>query len=150
MTDHQDHTDETQKDEGFTLVEVMVVMLIIALMVAFVAVNVIPAGDKARVQKAQADIAIYEQALEQFRLDMGDYPPSEIGLEALKELPAGAPNEDRYRPGGYIKRVQNDPWDNPYIYRYPGENGVFDIVSLGSDGQPGGEKLAADITNWED
>jgi len=81
------------------------------------------------VQKAKGDIRILEQALEMYRLDMFDYPEQEAGLEALKELPSGA-DEARYRKGGYIKLLPNDPWGRPYVYRYPGENGVYDIISL--------------------
>ncbi len=140
---------ETPKaEEGFTLVEVMVTLVIIGLLTTFVVINVLPAQDKALVQKAKGDIRILEQAMEMYRLDMFDYPEQEAGLEALKEMPSGA-NEARYRKGGYIKLLPNDPWGRPYIYRYPGENGVFDILSYGSDGEPGGEDQAADIVNWE-
>lgn len=137
-----------KKEEGFTLVEVMVTLVIIGLLTTFVVINVLPAQDKALVQKAKGDIRILEQAMEMYRLDMFDYPEQDAGLEALKELPSGA-DEARYRKGGYIKLLPNDPWGRPYIYRYPGENGVFDIVSYGSDGEPGGEDQAADIVSWE-
>jgi len=137
-----------KKEEGFTLVEVMVTLVIIGLLTTFVVINVLPAQDKALVQKAKGDIRILEQALEMYRLDMFDYPEQEAGLEALKELPSGA-DEARYRKGGYIKLLPNDPWGRPYVYRYPGENGVYDIISYGSDGEPGGGDQAADIVSWE-
>ena len=137
-----------EKELGFTLVEVMVTLVIIGLLTTFVVINVLPAQDKALVQKAKGDIRILEQALEMYRLDMFDYPEQEAGLDALKELPSGA-DEVRYRKGGYIKLLPNDPWGRPYVYRYPGENGVYDIVSYGSDGEPGGENQAADIVSWE-
>jgi len=137
-----------KKEDGFTLVEVMVTLVIIGLLTTFVVINVLPAQDKALVQKAKGDIRILEQAMEMYRLDMFDYPEQDAGLEALKELPSGA-DEARYRKGGYIKLLPNDPWGRPYIYTYPGENGVFDIVSYGSDGEPGGEDQAADIVSWE-
>ena len=136
-------------EAGFTLVEVMVTMVIIGLLTTFVVMNVLPAQDKAMAQKAKADIRNIENALEQYRLDMLDYPEQSVGLEALKSLPAGNPNAARYRPGGYVKFLPNDPWGRPYIYAYPGENGVTDIYSYGSDGQPGGEGLAADIVSWK-
>ncbi len=136
-------------EAGFTLVEVMVTMVIIGLLTTFVVMNVLPAQDKAMAQKAKADIRNIENALEQYRLDMLNYPEQSAGLDALKVLPSGSPNEARYRPGGYVKFLPKDPWGRDYLYAYPGENGVVDIYSYGSDGQPGGEGLAADIVNWE-
>lgn len=146
-----DHSNKKlKKDAGFTLVEIMVVMVIIGLLATFVVINVLPAQDKAMSQKTQADIRLLEQALELYKLDMFDYPDETYGLEALKELPSGVVNEERYRKGGYIKFLPDDPWGRPYVYRYPGENGEFDLLSYGSDGQPGGEDQAADITNWQE
>lgn len=138
---------KNRNEDGFTLVEMLAVMTILSLLVVVVAVNVIPTTDKARVQKARADIAVFEAALDQYKLDMFDYPDERDGLAALKALPSGAANADKYREGGYIKKVQNDPWGNPYIYQNPGDNAVYDIISYGADGQPGGEGMAADITN---
>ena len=137
-----------KREEGFTLVEVMVTLVIIGLLTTFVVINVLPAQDKALVQKTKGDIRILEQALEMYRLDMFDYPEQEAGLEALRERPNGA-DEARYSKNGYIRLLPNDPWGRPYVYLYPGENGVFDILSYGSDGQPGGEDQAADIVSWE-
>jgi len=137
-----------EKEDGFTLVEVMVTLVIIGLLTTFVVINVLPAQDKALVQKAKGDIRILEQALEMYRLDMFDYPEEDAGLDALKDMPSGADGA-RYRKGGYIKLLPNDPWGRPYVYRYPGENGVYDIMSYGSDGEPGGEDQAADIVSWE-
>ncbi len=142
-------TKHKRNDDGFTLVEVMVVMVIIGLLATFVVINVLPSQDKAMVQKAKTDIRILEQASEMYRLDMLDYPDENTGLSALQELPPGSDNADRYRPGGYVKFLPDDPWGRPYVYRYPGENGVIDILSYGSDGEPGGEGLAADIVSWE-
>lgn len=138
-----------EKDDGFTLVEVMVVMVIIGLLTTFVVLNIIPSQDKAMTQKAKADIRILEGAIEMYRLDMLDYPDEDAGLDSLVNLPAGERNEDRYRKGGYVKFLPNDPWDRPYIYRYPGEEGVYDIFSYGADGEPGGEGNDADIVSWE-
>ena len=97
------------RDEGFTLVEVMVVLVIIGLLTTFVVINVLPAQDRALVSKAKADIRILEQALEMYRLDVFDYPEEEAGLEALLSAPRGVSN-DRYRKGGYVKLLPNDPW----------------------------------------
>ena len=139
---------QAKNEDGFTLVEVMVVLVIIGLLTTFVVINVLPAQDKALVSKTKADIRIIEQALEMYRLDMFDYPEQDAGLEALITLPSGA-DETRYRKGGYVKLLPDDPWGRPYIYRYPGENGVYDILSYGSDGELGGEDQAADIVSWE-
>lgn len=138
-----------KREDGFTLVEVMVVIVIIGLLTTFVVINVAPSQSKAKVQKAKADIRLLEQAAEMYYLDMSDYPDQTVGLQALKSLPGNAPNAERYREGGYVKFLPDDPWGRPYIYVYPGENGVFDIISYGSDGEPGGEKLAADIVSWQ-
>lgn len=142
-------TKRKSNDEGFTLVEVMVVMVIIGLLATFVVINVLPSQDKAMVQKAKGDIRLLEQAMEMYRLDMLDYPDQDAGIEALRALPTGAPNADRYRAGGYVKFLPQDPWGRDYIYRYPGEHGVIDIYSYGQDGEEGGEGLAADIVSWD-
>ena len=140
---------ENKNEDGYTLVEVMVVMLILSLIIGFVATNVIPIGDKAKQQTARADISTYGSSLDQFKLDMGSYPSELEGLEALQNLPSGAQNGDKYRPGGYVKLVKDDPWGNPYVYRFPGDNGLFDILSYGADGEPGGEGFDKDIVSWE-
>lgn len=137
------------REEGFTLVELMVVLAIIALLTTAVVLNVVPAQGKAMTQKARADIRMLEQAVEMYRLDMMDYPDEQVGLGALRSLPSGVGNPDNYRAGGYVSTLPNDPWGRPYIYIYPGENGVFDIASYGADGEPGGEELNADIVSWE-
>ncbi|WP_037446975.1 type II secretion system major pseudopilin GspG [Sphingobium chlorophenolicum] len=134
---------------GFTLVELMVVIVIIGLLATIVAINVIPATDTARVEKAKADISTIEQALEQYRLDNLTYPSATEGLQALINPPASLPQAQRYRRGGYIKKLPNDPWGRPYSYTVPGRRGAFDIGSLGADGQPGGENENADITSSE-
>lgn len=132
-------------EQGFTLVELLVVIVIIGLLATIVAINVIPAGNKARVEKAKADIATLEQALEQYRLDNLTYPSTGDGLNALISVPAGLAQPDRYRQGGYIKKLPDDPWGRPYHYEAPGRKGAFDIYSLGGDGQQGGEGENADI-----
>ena len=131
---------------GFSLVELMVVLFIIGLLATVVALNVLPQGDKARVVKAQADIATLGQALEIYRLDAGTYPGIGEGLNALKNPPANLTMPQNYKTGGYIKDLPNDPWGRPYQYVTPGRTGqAFDIFSLGADGKPGGEDNDGDI-----
>jgi general secretion pathway protein G len=136
-------------EHGFTLVELMVVIVIIGLLATIVAINVIPATDTARVEKAKADISTIEQALEQYRLDNLTYPAASDGLQALLNPPASLAQPQRYRRGGYIKKLPQDPWGRAYIYTVPGKKGAFDISSLGADGQPGGENENADIYSSE-
>ncbi|WP_404419672.1 type II secretion system major pseudopilin GspG [Marinospirillum sp.] len=138
-----------KKQKGFTLLEVMVVLVIIGLLVAIVAPNVLDNQDKAMVQKARADLSSLEQALEMYRLDNFNYPTTEQGLDALVEKPSVAPEPKNYRENGYIRRLPSDPWGNDYQYRQPGEHGRVDIYSLGADGREGGEDLNADIGNWQ-
>lgn len=142
--------DKPAKDEGFTLIEMMAVLMIIGLLMGAVAVTVLGNTDKARVERVNLDIQTYSNALERYYMDMGDFPPEEYGLAALKSLPNGVDNEERYSSDGYIKKVRNDPWGNPYVYIYPGEHGRFDILSYGKDGQPGGEEMDADLTSWDE
>jgi general secretion pathway protein G len=134
--------------KGFTLVELMVVIVILGLLATVVALNVLPSQDRAMVEKAAADIATLEQAVEMYRMDNMTYPTIDQGLEALVDRPAGLNRPERYREGGYIKRLPEDPWGNAYQYVYPGENGAFDIFSFGADGRLGGEGNNADIGNW--
>lgn len=151
MSEQDTHEDARRErgDAGFTLTELMVSIFIIGLLATVVLINVLPAMDTSRVEKARADIATLESALEQYRLDMARYPSSEDGLQALIEAPAGADNIERYRDGGYVRRLPEDPWGNPYQYALPGERGrSFDLYSMGADGEVGGEELDADIGNW--
>jgi len=135
-------------EAGFTLVEVMVVIVIIGLLATVVMMNVLPSQDRAMKEKARADVAVLEQAVESYRLENLVFPTSEQGLSALVSAPQGLARPDRYREGGYIRRLPKDPWGNAYQYRYPGEQGRFDIYSFGADGQKGGEGDDADIGNW--
>jgi len=131
---------------GFSLVELMVVLFIIGLLAAVVAINVLPQGDKARVVKAHADIATLGQAMEMYRLDNATYPGIGEGLAALKTPPASLALPQNYKTGGYVKDIPNDPWGRPYQYQVPGRNGAaFEIFSLGADGKPGGEGNDADV-----
>jgi len=130
---------------GFTLLELLVVMVIIGLLAAYVGPKYFSQVGKSEIKMAQAQIDALEKALHQYRLDVGSYPSSEQGLAALMTSPG---NEPRWQGPYLSKTPPADPWRNPYVYQYPGENSEFDLLSLGRDGQPGGEGDAADITNW--
>jgi general secretion pathway protein G len=130
-------------EEGFTLVELMVVVVIIGLLATVVMINVLPSQDRAMATKARADIATLEQAMEMYRLDNLSYPPGN-DLKALVAPPTGSQG-GRFRPGGYVKSLPTDPWGRPYQLAVPGRSGAFDVYSLGADGAPGGEGENADI-----
>ena len=132
---------------GITLIELLVALTILAFISAVVVVNILPERDKAAVRKAGIDIKQIEAALDQYRLDMGRYPTTQQGLEALVSVPQNAPRKDQYRPGGYLRQLPVDPWDSPYQYRYSSQEGRVEVFSLGADGEPGGEGLDADILN---
>lgn len=139
------------KQRGITLIELLVALTILALISTVVVVNVLPEQGRAAVRKAGIDIKQIETALEQYHVDMLSYPSSQQGLAALVEVPADITRKERYRPGGYLRSVPLDPWDSPYQYRFPGQNGrALDVFSLGADGEVGGEGLNADIGNWQE
>lgn len=144
--------ENRQNQKGFSLVELLVALAILAMISAIVVINVLPARDKAAVDTARIDIGVIESALDQYRLDMLNYPSTQQGISALVTLPADARNAGSYRPGGYLRgELPTDPWGNPYQYRFPGERGgAYDLFSFGADGEPGGEGLNADIGNWSD
>lgn len=130
---------------GFTLLELLVVLVILGLLVGIVAPRFFGQVGKSEAKTAKAQVRALEDALDQYRLDVGRYPTSEQNLAALMAQPTG---EARWQ-GPYLKKsVPNDPWGNAYQYRQPGEHGEFDLFSLGKDGQPGGTGEAADIQNW--
>jgi general secretion pathway protein G len=139
-----------KRQRGITLIELLVVLSILALISALVVVNVLPERDRAAARKARIDIGSIESALDQYRLDMFNYPTTEQGLQALVTPPPGDPRADQYRPGGYLRALPIDPWGRPYQYRQPGEHGPFDVYSLGADGEEGGEGVNADIVNWSE
>jgi general secretion pathway protein G len=144
-------TRRRKRDErGFTLTELMVVIFIVGLLATVVLINVLPSQDRAMVTKAKADIATLESAMEQYRLDNLTYPGAGDGLNALRAAPAGLADPSRYRPGGYIRSLPNDPWGRPYQLAVPGRNNVpFEVYSLGADNAPGGEAENADIYGGE-
>jgi general secretion pathway protein G len=133
---------------GFTLIEIMVVVVIIGLLAAVIVPTVVSKVDEAKVNKAKADIQSLETALTMYRLDNSKYPTSDQGLTALVTQPTD-PSIKHWRPGGYLSRVSKDPWGNDYQYVIPGSHGKeYDVFSLGADGAPGGEGIDADIGNW--
>lgn len=135
------------RQQGFTLIEIMVVVAIIGLLLAVVAPNIIGSSDEAKIVKAQADIQSIENALTLYRLDNGFYPSQEQGLEALVKEPTTPPIPKRYKKGGYIRKLpEDDPWGNPYQYRNPGTHGEVDVFSYGPKGEQGGPEN--EIGNW--
>ena len=136
-----------RRESGFTLIEMMVVMVIIGLLVALVGPNFIRQGEKAKVKAARAQVEMLGTALDTFRLDVGRYPTSQEGLAALRQRPFGIDRWD----GPYLKKdVPRDPWDHLYYYRAPGEGGrPYELLSYGADGAPGGDGDNRDITSWE-
>ncbi|QKT04961.1 type II secretion system major pseudopilin GspG [Ectothiorhodospiraceae bacterium 2226] len=131
---------------GFTLIEVMVVVVVLGILAAIVVPRVMDRPDTARITKAHQDIRTLEQALNLYRLDNFNYPTSEQGLEALVQRPSGTPEPRNWRP--YLDRLPRDPWGNHYQYMNPGTRGQIDVFSYGADGQPGGEGINAEIGNW--
>ncbi|QSX30243.1 type II secretion system major pseudopilin GspG [Shewanella cyperi] len=133
------------KQQGFTLLEIMVVIVILGILASMVLPNVLGNKEKADQQKAVADIVALENALDMYKLDNSVYPTTEQGLEALVTKPSMSPEPRNYRDGGYVKRLPQDPWRNDYMLLSPGQNGKIDIFSAGPDMQAGTED---DIGNW--
>ena len=132
---------------GFTLIELMVVLVIIGVLAALIVPNVIERADDARVTAARTDINNLMQALKLYRLDNQRYPTGEQGLQALLVRPTAGPAAPNWKP--YVEKLPNDPWGHPYQYMNPGIKGEIDVLSLGADGQAGGEGKNADIGSWQ-
>lgn len=139
-----------RRRRGFTLIEILVVVIIIATLAAAVVLSLSGKPEEAAVSRAKADISTIETALDMFRLDMRRYPNEEEGLRALVSSDALAADDAARWKGPYLKRLQQDPWQNDYVYIYPGEMNTqsYDLVSYGADGQPGGGEFNTDIGNW--
>lgn len=138
-----------KRRSGFTLVEVLVVVVIIGMLAALVAPRVVGRGEEAKRTAAQVQIREIEQALDMYKLDSGMYPTTEQGLEALITKPTTSPEPRRWKEGGYLRKLPADPWGKEFIYRQPGDHGEFDLFSCGADGEEGGEGDGKDITNWD-
>jgi general secretion pathway protein G len=137
---------------GFSLIELMIVIVILGLLAGMLVPKIMDRPDEARITKAKLDIQAIESGLKLFKLDNGFYPTTEQGLRALVQKPEQRPVPKNYRSGGYLEAssAPRDPWDNEYIYRCPGENNRdYEIISLGADGSEGGEGANADIKSWK-
>ncbi|MFN7550221.1 MAG: type II secretion system major pseudopilin GspG [Pseudomonadota bacterium] len=135
---------------GFTLIEIVVAVAILAILASIVVPRVLGRVDDANIAKARTEISVLGSALNLYRLDNFAYPSSDQGLQALVAQPGGSPEALNWRAGGYLEggRVPRDPWGRDYQYLSPGQRGEFDVYSLGRDGRPGGEGVDADIGNW--
>ena len=144
------HDSSWRRQHGFTLIEIMVVVVILGILAAVIVPRFLSRPDEAKVTKAKVDIKSIEEALGLYKLDNGFYPSTDQGLKALVEKPETGRIPGKYPDGGYLKKVPTDPWGNPYVYLSPGiHSRDFDIISYGADGQPGGEGFDADIQSWE-
>ena len=134
---------------GFTLIEVLVVVVILGILAAVIVPRIMGRPEEARRTKAAVDIKAIETALNLYKIDNGSYPTTEQGLEALVSKPETGDVPRNWREGGYLDKIPGDPWGNEYVYLSPGEHGDFDLSSYGADGEQGGEGKYADVNNWE-
>jgi len=146
LASRSSHANTTR---GFTLIEIMVVVVIMGILAALVVPNLIGRTDDARIIAAKQDIATVMQALKLYKLDNQHYPTTEQSLQALITKPTTGPVANGWKVGGYIDKIPKDPWGNPYQYLSPGLKGEIDVISLGGDGQPGGTDNDADIGSWD-
>lgn len=136
-------------ERGFTLIEIMVVVIILGVLAGLVVPKLLDEPDKARRVKAQTQIQSLGEALGMFKLDNGFFPSTDQGLEALVSKPDVGRTPKKYREGGYIRKAPSDPWESPYVYISPGAHDDYDLISYGADGEPGGEGKNADIESWD-
>jgi len=139
---------QTRHQGGFSLLEIMVVVVIIGILVATIAPNLFGETERARLTRVKVDISALEDALERYRMENFHYPTTDQGLEALVTKSNLPPEPKHFKQGGYVKRLQKDPWGNEYQYISPGQTGPFDLFTLGADGEAGGEGVNTDIGNW--
>ncbi|MBA1274807.1 type II secretion system major pseudopilin GspG [Stutzerimonas azotifigens] len=142
-------TLRTRRQGGFTLIEIMVVVVILGILAALVVPQVMSRPDQAKVTVAKGDIKAVAAALDMYKLDNFAYPSTQQGLDALVKRPTGNPQPKNWNRDGYLKRLPQDPWGNDYQYLSPGTRGQFDLYSFGADGKEGGSDLNADIGNWD-
>lgn len=140
---------QRSRSRGFTLIEIMVVVVIMGILAALVVPKLMGRTDDARIIAAKQDIASLMQALKLYKLDNQRYPTTEQGLQALVQKPSTGPTPPNWKTGGYLDKLPKDPWGNPYQYLSPGVKGEVDVFSLGADGQPGGSGVDADIGSWD-
>lgn len=143
--------DKIKTNHGFTLIELMVVIVILGILVSFIAPRLMGRPDEAKQVKARVQMESLETAIKLYKLDSGIYPTTEQGLQALVEQPQTGTLPKKWRKGGYLEKgkVPKDPWGNEFVYLSPGAHGDYDIISYGADGVPGGEEFNKDINNWE-
>ena len=143
--------DYKRNEKGFTLIEIMVVIIILGILASYVAVRITGQTEDARRTQAKIQIETFETALKMYQLDNGSYPSTEQGLQALVEAPTTGRLPRKWRDGGYLEKgkIPKDPWGNDYLYLSPGIHGDFDIMSYGDDNSPDGEGKDADVNNWE-
>lgn len=146
MESHKPLPASCRQQRGFTLLEIMVVIVILGILASLVIPSLMGNKDRADRQKAVSDIVTLENAMDMYKLDNGRYPTTEQGLQALVKAPQLAPQPRNYRSDGYIRRLPEDPWGNPYKLISPGGHGSIDIFSAGPDGEPGTDD---DVTNWQ-
>ncbi|WP_322031588.1 type II secretion system major pseudopilin GspG [Paraburkholderia sp. J76] len=138
-----------RRQRGFTLIEIMVVIAILGILAALIVPKIMSRPDEARRVAARQDIGTIMQAMKLYRLDNGRYPTQDQGLQALVQKPTTDPVPNNWKDGGYLERLPNDPWGNPYQYLNPGVHGEIDVFSYGADGKPGGEGNDADVGSWQ-
>jgi general secretion pathway protein G len=143
------HRMQRDRQRGFTLVEIMVVVVIIGILGMLVVPKLLGRTGEARVTAARTDIATLMQALKLYKLDNQRYPTTEQGLQALVQKPTAGPAANGWKEGGYVEKLPKDPWNNNYQYLQPGLHGEIDVFSLGADGQPGGAGEDADVGSWD-
>ncbi len=137
------------RQQGFTLIEIMVVVVIMGILAALVVPKLLSRTGESKVAAARVDISTVVQALKLYKLDNQRYPSTEQGLQALLTKPTAGPAANGWKTGGYLEKMPKDPWGNPYQYLSPGVKGEVDVFSLGADGQPGGTGDDADVGSWE-